>query len=457
MGAHPLRPDTIVARATPPGVSALAVTRLSGPTARDIGARILPGVDWSRGRTAQVAWMTSADGSRRIDQVVATWFPGPESYTGEDVLEISSHGSALVPELVVQACIEAGARAAEPGEFTRRAVLHGRMDLIQAEAVLDLIEGRSRMQQENALAHLDRGLSERLAELRGAVLELESFLVQHLDFPEEDDPPVPVHEIIGRAGEVAGDLAALLDSAPEGELLREGAIVVLAGAPNAGKSTLFNALVGRERAIVTEEAGTTRDALEAPISVGGFPFILVDTAGLRDGTEGVERRGIEVAERYLADADIVLFCREEGSDEPDAATLADRTGGTVIRLRTKADRGALARDGRTPGKVAEEIAVSGTRGTGLGAVRDALVAAAFPTLGRSENRTALLVRERQVRGVRRALESVDAFRNDLRTGLPPEIAAAHLRTAETALEELLGIISTEDILDRVFRDFCIGK
>ncbi len=229
-----------------------------------------------------------------------TLFAGPESYTGEDMVEISCHGGWLSPALILEACVECGARRAEEGEFTRRAFLNGKMDLLQAEAVLDLIEGRSRALHGTAIHQLERGLSERIGRLREGLVGLEALLVHHLDFPEEDEPPVPLEEILIRAEELAEVMDGLLRTAPEGELLREGALTVLAGRTNAGKSSLFNALLGEERSIVTEVPGTTRDALEAVVSLGGYPFRLVDTAGLRETEERVEKIGVEVAKRYLA-------------------------------------------------------------------------------------------------------------------------------------------------------------
>ena len=306
--------DTIVATSTPPGVGALAVTRFSGPGALDLIRRLAPDLPVPlEPRRVHLSCIVHPQTGERLDRALVTFFQGPSSYTGEDLVEISGHGGWMAPALIAEACEAAGARRAEAGEFTRRAYLHGKMDLIQVEAVVDMVEGRSQALHGAALHQLERGLSERIAELRGRLVSLEALLVHHLDFPEEDDAPVPLERIVAQTGDVATALEALLDTGPEGELLREGAMVVLAGRPNTGKSSLFNALIGEERAIVTEVPGTTRDALEVSVSLGGFPFRLVDTAGLRDKGGGrVERLGIEVARRYLRRADVVLFCAEAG-------------------------------------------------------------------------------------------------------------------------------------------------
>lgn len=419
---------------------------------------------------ATLARAVDPDSGELLDQVVVTAYPGPGSYTGEDMVEISSHGGWVSPALILAACREAGAREAREGEFTRRAYLNGKMDLLQTEAVLDLIEGGNRALHSAAVHQLERGLSQRISALREGLVELEVLLMHHLDFPEEDEPPVPVEAIVGRARMLEGAMEDLLRTAPEGEMLREGAVTVLAGRPNSGKSSLFNALLGEERAIVTEIPGTTRDALEAVISLEGFPFRLVDTAGLRNTEEVVERLGIEVARRYLKRADLVLFCAEAGrSLEGEEKTFLDELVGTpVVLVRTKEDerpegegRAGTGKgedgDGELATAVRASLDVSITRGHGLDALRELLPSLVYGGLVRSRSDLPVLTRGRQSRGVKKALEEVRAFRKGLEGGLPAEVAATHLRPAETALEDLLGVIPREEILDTLFREFCIGK
>ena len=301
--------DPIVALATPPGRAALAVIRLSGRGAFTVAARALHPFHPDPPRTVRRVHVVHPATGVPLDDALAACFPGPRSYTGEDLVELSTHGGLLVPATAVAALVAAGARPARPGEFTRRAVVNGKLDLLQAEATADLIDAGAPAQARRALQHLDRGLSTRLDELRTELLELEALIAYEIDFPDEDEGPVAPERVV-RAWRAARDrIARLLDTAPEGERLREGALLVIAGRPNAGKSSLFNALLGTERAIVTEVPGTTRDAVEAHAVLEGFPFRLVDTAGLRESADRVERLGIEVSRKYLAAADLVLFCR----------------------------------------------------------------------------------------------------------------------------------------------------
>ncbi len=460
--------DTIVAPATGVGVAAIAVVRMSGGNSLGIARALIE--DSSLPETGRVSlrWLNDPNHSGRIDQVLVTVFEAPRSYTGEDVVEFSCHGGAGVSSRVVGACEQLGARLAEPGEFTKRAYLNGRMDLVQAEAVADLIEGNNEALQRAALHQLDGGLSLRLASLREAIVSLEALLVHHIDFPDEDEPPVSIERVVHQSKRLASDLAALAATAPEGELLREGVTTVLAGPANAGKSSLFNALIGHERAIVTEVPGTTRDALEAKVSLGGFPFLLVDTAGLRESEDQVERMGIEVAERYLAGADLVLFCREAGDTESDLSESRFKDlKARVVRIVTKADKDSTAdRDSMDSGaesgaRVGQsgdtDVRVSVHTGQGLGRLKELLPALAFAGLVRSGSDAPVVTRARQRRGIEVALEEVRAFGQALTDGVPAEVASTHLRPAATALEELLGVIPNDEVLDQVFRDFCIGK
>ncbi len=452
--------DTIAAISTAPGRAGISVVRVSGPEASLVAASL--GVTGLTPRRCVLTAVHHPDDGRLIDRAVVTLYRSPASYTGEDVLEISGHGGALAPQLLLDAACAAGARPAGPGEFTRRAFLNGKIDLLQVEATLDLIDARSEVAHRAALFQLERGLSGRIEELREGLLRLQAMLTYEIDFPEEDDGPLPERRIEGAARWLIERLEALLLHAPEGELVRDGALTVIAGRPNAGKSSLFNSLLGEERAIVTELPGTTRDAIEALLTVEGYPFRLVDTAGLRRGADRVESLGIEVAEGYLAEADLVLFCAEAGRalDEEERTFLrrwspASDGRPRVVVVRTKVDGCAGGTDSALD-EPSVEVTVSAVRGDGLQALRHLLLEAAYSGV-RGDAETPLVTRRRQARAIRRALRDLEAFVKARDAGLSPEIAATHLLDAERALEELLGVVETDDVLDVVFSSFCIGK
>jgi tRNA modification GTPase len=453
MNPSPFSSDTIAAIATAPGRAAVAMLRVCGPGALDVLRRVTPALRDPTPRMQHLAALRHPGSGELLDRGLVTWFPAPGSYTGDDTVEITTHGGVLTPQLVLDALLAAGCRPAEPGEFTRRAYLNGKLDLLQAEAVLDLIEGRSRALHRAAVHQLERGLSRQITELRESIIAAEALIAYSIDFPEEDEPPVPPARIRAAAAEVLARIGRLLDTAPEGELLREGALTVLAGRPNSGKSSLFNALLGTERAIVTEIPGTTRDAVEATLSIDGYPFRLADTAGLRETEDRVEGIGIEVARRYLAAADLVLFCveagREIGADE--AEFLAGVDPARTLLVRTKADE---AEDGA---RAAGEVRVSVTAGSGLGELRETLPRLAFGGILGEPGEAPLVTRERHARALREARDEIRAFVEAMDTLVPMEFAATHLRAAAGALEDLLGAVTVDDVLDRVFGDFCVGK
>ncbi len=439
--------DPIAALATPPGRSALAVIRLSGAGAFGVAARVINGFRADRPRTATLATFRDSAGEP-IDRGVYAVFPGPDSYTGDDLVELSCHGGLLAPARVLSALHAAGARPAAPGEFTRRAVLNGKLDLVQAEAVGDLIDAVAPAQARAALRQLDGGLSRRLAELRHALVETGGLLAYEIDFPGEDDGPVPLHRIATQLQDVAERIDRLLATAPSAERLREGALLVLAGRPNAGKSSLFNALLGADRALVTEIPGTTRDAVEAHTDFLGWPVRLVDTAGLWDAPGRIDRLGVEVSRRYVAAADLVLLCVETGrSPGPDeSAMTADRP---ALLVRTKADL-----DGGTTGG---GLAVSVVSGEGLDALRRSVAERVFADRLALADLEPALTRARQRTALARARESLAQAREQLGGSGEAVLVAHHVREATTALDELVGAVDIEDVLDRVFASFCVGK
>jgi tRNA modification GTPase len=449
--------DPIAALATPPGRSAIAVVRLSGTGALEVAARVVDGLGDQRPRVATVTTFRDAAGVL-IDRGLATVFPRPHSYTGEDLVELSCHGGLLAPARLLAALHAAGARPAAPGEFTRRAVLNGKLDLVQAEAVGDLIDAVAPAQARAALDQLEGGLARRLADLREALVGAEGLLAYEIDFPGEDDGPVPPERIAARLAEVAARIEHLLATAPAAERLREGALLVLAGRPNAGKSSLFNALLGSDRALVTEVPGTTRDAVEAHTDFLGWPIRLMDTAGLWEATDRIDRLGIEMSRRYLGAADLVLLCVEAGrTAEPDETAIAE-TRPTLL-VRTKLDL-----TGRTEG---EGVGVSVVTGVGLDRLRRAVAERVFaermslgdlePALTRARHRTALDRARMALAGALEQMGGAGAGPVGGAAIADAVLAAHHVREAATALDELIGTVDVEDVLDRVFASFCVGK
>lgn len=442
--------DVIAALATPAGRSAIAMLRVSGKGAHDVASSVLQPFQLEPERRARLAGVVHPATGEILDQAVYTTFKAPLSYTGEDMVEISTHGGLLVPAEVLGALLGAGARPAEAGEFTRRALQHGKIDLLQAEAVADLTAATAPAQRRAALNQLDQGLSRLIGDLRSQVLDLEALCCYEIDFPDEDSGPVPPGRVDEAARQVEVSLETLLNTAGEGRRLTEGALCVIAGRPNTGKSSLFNALLGSDRAIVTDTPGTTRDAIEAPATCEGFPFRLVDTAGLRDSQDTVERLGVEVSHRYLNAADVVLFCVEAGrelSDE-EAAFLRGVEAPTVV-ARTKVDLVDLAS--------ADEVLVSAKTGVGIDRIRARLAQVAFSQLGSSGDVQILVTRERHRSALKLALREVAEFRAGWGGALDSAVTATHLRAAVSALDDVIGLVTTEDVLDRVFASFCVGK
>jgi tRNA modification GTPase len=427
------------------------VVRVSGSGALLVAGRVVLGdpLDRLPSRTAHLATFHSADGTA-IDQGLVTVFRAPQSYTGEDLVELSCHGGLLAPAQVLAALMAAGARPAAPGEFTRRALLNGKLDLLQAEAVGDLIDATAPAQGRAALYQLDGALSNRIQSLREELLEVLALLSYDIDFPEEDDGPIPRARIQAALDRTREGVGRLLATAPAGLRLHDGALIVLAGAPNAGKSSLFNALLGTNRALVTEIPGTTRDTIEASSEVLGWPVKFADTAGLREVDERLERMGIEVSHRYVAAADLVLLCVEIGARVSPAERdlLAERPS---LLVRSKSD---LA-----PGAAEDGLEVSVVTGEGLDRLREAIATRLFgddvgsgyadlePMLSRERHRAALM----------HAAASLDLARPEVGDGGDAVLAAHHLRGAVAALEELIGLVHPDEVLGRVFSRFCVGK
>lgn len=452
--------DTIVAIATPAGRGALAIVRLSGARAHDLARRVTH--PWpATHRHATLAEIHDPDTGVLIDQVIAITYAAPRSYTGEPMVELTGHGGPLSAAAIVDLLGRQGARIAEPGEFTLRAVLNGRMDLLQAEAVADVVDAPTETGRRAALTHLAGALSRYVESLRSRVLELEALLAYEIDFPEEDDGPIAPERIDAAVTALSEDIARLLATSPMGEVLRTGAVVAIVGRPNVGKSALFNALLGYRRAIVSDIPGTTRDAIEAVVETGRWPLRLVDTAGLRESGDVIEREGIEISRRYMEGAHVALVCDDDVTKLQIAVDAVRRhTAAPLVAVRTKSDLGGLATSPIAPPQEVEAcVEVSAHAGTGLGALTDA-VDAVLETRYRGAIAPDLpvLVRARQRGALEDAARELALFQDARRSGsVPVAIAAVHVRQAAHALESLIGAVDVDDVLARVFSSFCIGK
>ncbi|KFL36143.1 tRNA uridine-5-carboxymethylaminomethyl(34) synthesis GTPase MnmE [Arenimonas donghaensis] len=439
--------DTIAAIATAAGAAGVGIVRLSGPGCRAIGATLLGRPPAPR----HAAYLRFRDDQGEvIDDGLMLYFPGPQSYTGEDVLELQGHGSPLLLARLLRRCLDLGARHARPGEFTERAFLEGRLDLAQAEAVADLISAGSEAALRAARRSLDGEFSRRVDAVVEGLVALRVWIEAALDFPEEEVDFLAAPELQQRLRGVAGDLERLRADAGRGKRLLDGLHVVIVGAPNAGKSSLLNALAGEERAIVTDIAGTTRDLLRERIQVDGIELTLVDTAGLRDAPDRIEREGIRRARAELERADLVLAVLDDQVAAPAPLALPGQV--PVLWLHNKADlSGAPVHAETRPD--GEHLWLSARTGEGLAPLRERLREAAGLGEG-SEG--AFSARARHLEAMDRAAGLLAQAARQLQGGAG-ELAAEELRGAQAALGEITGQVDADALLGRIFSSFCIGK
>lgn len=446
----PVAGETIAAISTAAGEGAIALVRLSGEDAIGVADRVFRGHDKPSELPSHTQRLGEiVDDGQVVDEVMISVHRAPSSYTGEDVVEISCHGGTLVTARVLETCLRAGARAARPGEFTERAFLNGKMDLTQAEAVIDVIRARTDLALRAAHEQLDGRLGRELNAIREALINLLAHLEASIDFAEEDVAPDEGEKLRGRLERIREQIAALLATAEEGRMLREGVRVVIAGPTNAGKSSLLNRLLGHERAIVSEIPGTTRDTIEEVVNLRGIPVRLLDTAGLRESTDEIERAGVARAEQSLSRADLVLHVFDRSAPKPTNAELPVNDV-PVIVLLNKNDlpehRDWAGSDG---------LRVCALNDDGARAVEDAIVAQLGAKRVRAENNVVINVRHRDC--LQRALEACDRANATMEQNLGPEYVALDLRAAIAAVGEILGSVDNEQVLDSVFSQFCIGK
>ncbi len=447
--------DTIVAAATPPGRGGVAIVRVSGPKAPEIAAVVI-GADLPAARRVTLARFLDAAGDP-IDVGLALFFAAPHSYTGEHVVEFHGHGGPIVTESLVKRAIELGARRARPGEFTQRAFLNDKVDLAQAEAVADLIDAGSREAARAAMRSLQGEFSAMVLGLVDAVTELRAWVEAAIDFPEEEIDFLADRELEARLGGVREHFAGVERSARQGRLLREGMTVVIAGRPNAGKSSLLNRLAGYDAAIVTAIPGTTRDIVRERIDIDGMPLHVLDTAGLRDAPDVVEAEGIRRATVEMARADRVLFIIDTVND-PDARAFTEERSRlppevpvTIVLNKIDLATGIPLSD-TVSGP--PRVAISARTGAGL----DVLRAHLRDSMGyQVADAGTVSARARHLDALARARRHVDAAEAQLRESRAGELVAEELRHAQIALGEITGTVTSDDLLGRIFSSFCIGK
>jgi tRNA modification GTPase len=442
--------DTIAAISTPAGEGAIALVRISGEDAIGVADRIYRGKEKPSefpSHTQRLGELFEAD--RLIDQVMLSVHRAPASYTGEDLVEISCHGGILVTARVLEACFHAGARSARPGEFSERAFLNGKMDLTQAEAVMDLIRAQSDLALRSANEQLEGRLGSEIRAIRAELIQMLAHVEAAIDFPDEDIVPDEGGKLRARLDSVRQKMHNLLATAEQGRILREGVRAVIYGPTNAGKSSLLNRLLGYDRAIVSETPGTTRDTIEEVINLRGIPIRLLDTAGLRDSQDELEREGIARTERSIATADLLLHVLDRNVPKP-AGFNKHSTDQIELVLLNKSDLPE-----HSDWKHHDALRISCLEENGLHGLEEAILARISENHLRPESALAINARHRDC--LRRALDSCELAHATMKAGIAPEYMAVDLRAALRAVDEVTGADNVEEILDSLFAQFCIGK
>lgn len=446
--------DTIVARATPPGRGGIGIVRVSGMRVPEIAAGVIGALP--RPRSAVFRAFRDARGEA-IDDGIALYFAAPHSFTGEAILELHGHGGPVVMDLLIARIVELGARPAQPGEFSQRAFLNDKLDLAQAEAVADLIDSSSGEAARAALRSLQGEFSVMVQGLTEALTDLRMYVEAAIDFPEEEVDFLADDELTRRLQAVSGHFEAVASAARQGQLLRDGMTVVIAGAPNAGKSSLLNRLAGYEAAIVTHVPGTTRDVLRERIAIDGMPLHVIDTAGLREVHDVVEGEGIRRARAEMGRADRILFVIDAAAD-PEARSFAGErahlpAGIPVTLVYNKCDLSG-DRPRLDEGAAPQRVYLCALTGGGVGLLREHLKACVGFAPGETGNVSA---RRRHIEALQRARAHVEAGREQLRDRRAGELLAEELRQAQIALGEITGEVSSDELLGKIFASFCIGK
>ena len=442
-------PDTIAAVATPLGRGGVGIIRLSGKCVPEIAVGVLGSLPSPR--KAVHRRFRAANGDV-LDDGIALYFPTPHSFTGEDVLELQGHGGQVVLDMLLKRCVELGARLARPGEFSERAFLNDKLDLAQAEAIADLIDSGSEQAARSALRSLQGEFSTAVNQLLTALIELRVYVEAALDFPDEEIDFLADSAVTQRLDSIKQQLHAIFQKARQGSLLRDGMHLVIVGRPNAGKSSLLNALAGQETAIVTDIAGTTRDVLRERINLDGMPLHIVDTAGLRESDDPVEKIGIERAWQEVHKADlIVLLVDDTQPDDPENAAILAKLPERLPRLTV---HNKVDLSGKTAGKQGEHVYISAKQGLGM----EALKAELKTRMGyQGESEDTFIARRRHLEALSATQTAVENAEYQLRTFNAGELMAEELRTAQDALGQITGKFTSDDLLGEIFSSFCIGK
>jgi tRNA modification GTPase len=448
--------DTIVAIATPVGRGGIGIVRLAGPEARSIANPLLRLPRELEPKRAIFGELLDPESGQRIDEVVVTFFEKPRSYTTDDIVEISAHGSPVVLRHIVEMALARGARLAEPGEFTMRAFLNGRIDLTQAEAVRDLIESRTLYQAKVAAQQLEGALSHRLSPIKQRLVELIAVMEAGIDFAEDDVPVAATEDLLRRANHVRSGLAELMRSFAYGKLVHDGLTLAIVGRPNVGKSSLFNRLVERERAIVTATPGTTRDLVSETVAIGGIPVRLFDTAGIRKALDEAESIGIHKSMEALADADMVLVVLDASrpATEEDRELLGLVTDRRALLVENKSDIGSNQH--LVPSTQMNRVRTSAVTGSGISELREEILRQMGGD-GAGQHESGFLTNMRHQQLVRDAIDSLDNAGNAVRDTMPHEMVLLDLYASLRSLDEITGATTTDDILNLIFGSFCIGK
>lgn len=452
--------DTIAAIITAPGRAAVGIIRLSGPEAVAIAGRLYDGaadLSTAASHTIHYGWVWDQAHGKRVDEALFLLMRGPKSYTGEDVVEIQCHGGHTSTQEILRLCLVQGARVADEGEFTKRAFINGKLDLTRAEAVMDIVDAKSEAALSQAVAQKSGVLEGRIRDAREAVLELVAFIQADLDYPEDDIERLTDAELASRVQAVAGDLDALIASAERGRITRDGIKMVIAGKPNVGKSSLLNALLGRDRAIVTDIAGTTRDVVTEHLTVGGVPVEILDTAGIRETADTIEAIGVERAKAASQEADLVLYVVDasRGLDSDDESFLSALSGKACLLVVNKSDlNGKMA----VPGAFSDKhVRISAKAVVGIDALEKAILGVILhdKTVGTGD--TAVVSNARHIALLERCAADLASFLDGLSMDMSKDILVIDLQNAWENLGLITGDTASEDLIDTIFSKFCLGK